>query len=56
MVLARGTLWSNVALKILPQASARDAERMARFEREARVLLSFSNDHVIQLPWEPQDR
>jgi len=31
--------WSvDVAIKILPEAFARDAERMARFEREASVV------------------
>jgi len=30
-----------VAIKILPEAFARDAERMARFEREANVLASL---------------
>jgi len=29
---------ASVAIKLLPEAFARDAERVARFEREARVL------------------
>ena len=45
------TLRRDVALKILPGGMARDAQRMARFEREARVLLSFTNDRVIPLTW-----
>jgi eukaryotic-like serine/threonine-protein kinase len=31
------TLGGDVAIKVLPEAFARDPERMARFEREARV-------------------
>ena len=31
-------LGRDVAIKVLPQAFARDAERMARFQREAKVL------------------
>src|SRR2546426_577204 len=31
-------LGRSVAIKLLPEAFARDAERVARFEREARVL------------------
>jgi serine/threonine protein kinase len=32
----------EVALKVLPEAFARDAERMARFPREAQVLASLN--------------
>jgi len=36
---ARDTrLGRDVAVKVLPDAFAHDAERMARFEREAQVL------------------
>jgi eukaryotic-like serine/threonine-protein kinase len=31
----------EVALKVLPEAFARDADRMARFQREAQVLASL---------------
>jgi hypothetical protein len=31
-------LGRDVAIKVLPEAFARDAERMARFQREAKVL------------------
>jgi serine/threonine-protein kinase len=32
----------DVAIKILPNAFARDPDRMARFEREAQVLASLN--------------
>jgi eukaryotic-like serine/threonine-protein kinase len=34
-------LGRDVALKVLPEAFARDAERMARFQREAKVVLNW---------------
>src|SRR5437870_2314379 len=34
-------LGRSVAIKVLPETFARDAERAARFEREARVLASL---------------
>jgi hypothetical protein len=36
----------DVALKILPDAFARDAERLARFEREAQVLASLNHPNI----------
>jgi len=36
----------EVAVKILPQALAGDAERIARFDREARVLASLNHTNV----------
>ena len=36
----------HVAIKILPQALARDPERLARFEREAKVLASFDHPNI----------
>ena len=44
---ARDTrLKRDVALKILPATFATDAERLARFQREAEVLASLSHPHV----------
>src|ERR1700737_2904617 len=39
----------EVAIKILPQAFAADADRMARFEREAKVLASLNHPNVAQI-------
>src|SRR5512135_2979795 len=44
---ARDTrLGREVALKVLPGAFARDAERQARFEREARLLASLNHASI----------
>src|SRR5215471_12314564 len=42
-------LGREVALKILPASFAQDAERLARFEREAKVLASLSHPHIAQI-------
>src|SRR6516164_8234571 len=42
-------LGREVALKILPASFAQDAERMARFEREAKVLASLNHPHIAQI-------
>jgi serine/threonine protein kinase len=42
-------LGRDVALKVLPEAFARDPERMARFEREAQVLASLNHPNIAQL-------
>jgi serine/threonine protein kinase/Tol biopolymer transport system component len=39
----------DVALKILPKAMADNAERMARFEREARVLASLNHPNIAAI-------
>jgi serine/threonine protein kinase/Tol biopolymer transport system component len=39
----------DVALKILPKTFAGDAERMARFEREAKVLASLNHSNIASL-------
>ena len=39
----------DVALKILPEAFARDPDRLARFERVARVLASLNHPNIAQI-------
>ncbi len=39
----------EVAIKILPEAFAADAERVARFQREARVLASLNHPHIAAI-------
>ena len=39
-------LGRDVAIKILPQAFTADADRLARFEREARVLASLNHPNI----------
>ncbi len=47
VVRARDTrLGRDVAIKSLPEAFAKDPERLARFEREARLLASLSHPNV----------
>jgi serine/threonine-protein kinase len=47
---ARDTrLGRSVAIKILPEAFAADADRVARFEREAKVLASLNHPHIAAL-------
>jgi len=42
-------LGRDVALKVLPEAFARDAERMARFQREAKVLASLNHPNIATI-------
>jgi eukaryotic-like serine/threonine-protein kinase len=42
-------LGRDVALKVLPEAFAADAERMARFEREAKVLASLNHPNIAAI-------
>jgi serine/threonine-protein kinase len=47
---ARDTkLKRDVALKVLPDAFARDPERMARFQREAEVLASLNHPNIAAI-------
>lgn len=47
---ARDTkLGRDVALKALPDALAQDADRMARFEREAQVLASLNHPNIASI-------
>ena len=39
----------DVAIKILPDLFANDAERLARFQREAQVLGSLNHPHIAQI-------
>jgi len=39
----------EVAIKILPDAFAKDADRMARFEREAKVLASLNHPNIAAI-------
>jgi len=39
----------DVAIKILPPAFAADADRMARFEREAKVLASPNHPNIAAI-------
>src|SRR5471030_1214623 len=39
----------EVAIKILPPAVANDAERLARFKREAKVLASLNHPNIATI-------
>ena len=38
-----------VAIKVLPESVAGDAERLARFQREAEVLASLNHPNIAQI-------
>jgi eukaryotic-like serine/threonine-protein kinase len=42
-------LGRSVAIKFLPEAFIHDSERVARFEREARVLASLNHPHIAAI-------
>jgi serine/threonine protein kinase len=47
---ARDTkLGRDVALKILPPSVAHDAERVARFRREAQLLAALNHPHIAAI-------
>jgi eukaryotic-like serine/threonine-protein kinase len=42
-------LGRDVAIKVLPEAFARDADRMARFQREAKVLARLDHPNIASI-------
>ena len=42
-------LGRDVALKVLPETFAQDAQRMARFQREAHVLASLNHPNIAAI-------
>jgi len=44
-----GKLGRSVAIKLLPEAFSKDAERVGRFEREARVLASLNHPGIAAI-------
>jgi serine/threonine protein kinase len=42
-------LGRSVAVKFLPESFAHDAERVSRFEREARVLASLNHPNIASI-------
>ena len=44
-----GKLQRDVAIKVLPELFAADAERLARFQREAQVLAALNHPHIAAI-------
>jgi TolB-like protein len=42
-------LGREIAIKVLPADMARDADRLARFQREARTLASLNHAHIVTI-------
>src|SRR5262252_8125905 len=49
-------LGRDVAIKVLPEAVARDADRLARFEREARTVAALNHPSIVTLFSVEQDQ
>jgi serine/threonine protein kinase len=43
------TLEREVAIKVLPESLASDADRLARLEREAKTLASLNHPNIAQI-------
>ncbi len=44
-----GKLDREVALKVLPEGFTSDADSLARFEREAKLLASLNHPHIAHI-------
>ena len=41
--------WGVRSIKVLPEGFAQDADRLARFEREAKTLASLNHTNIAQI-------
>ena len=44
-----GKLGRDVALKVLPADLSHDADRLARFQREARAVAALNHPHIVTI-------